>query len=182
MSDLRVGFRHRGLDGQVWVRVGTTDPERFGSSPGSRGLTWCRAEVAHPAEGYAARFGWVQLVRSTDNRSGGAAFEMDPLEILGDTGHPFCYFGVTPILFDAPGRDDRRDLDWLAHSFLTRIVRGDPPAVEALCGFSWGFVVRGGSATTTSPAVLARAHWDSHLPVLRVEHPAWAFAEGFAAG
>jgi hypothetical protein len=37
---------------------------------------------------------WIQLVCSTDNGSGGQGFEMDPLEILGDVPHPFCFFGI----------------------------------------------------------------------------------------
>lgn len=180
MSELRLTFTHLGSEGAVDVTVGTThDPARFASSPGSRGLAWCRADVEHASEGYAARFGWVQLVRSTDNRSGGFAFEMDPLEILGEVGHPFGYYGVLPTLFDAPGRDDRRDLDWLAHSFLTWIVRGEPPVVQVLTGFSWGFVVRAGAATPTPPAPLEASDWDAHLDVLRADHPGWAFAEGF---
>lgn len=153
----------------------TDDPDRFGAHPGSRGLTWCRAEVETSAEGYLARFGWVQLVRSTDNRSGGAAFEMDPLEVLGEVGHPFGYYGVRPTLFDAPSRDDRRDLDWLCHSFLAAVVPGDLPAVKWLAGFSWGFVVRASSATTTDPAPLSDDDWNRHRPVLNSSYPLWRF-------
>lgn len=29
-------------------------------------------------------FGWVQLVRSTDNESGGGEFEVDPFALFGD--------------------------------------------------------------------------------------------------
>src|SRR5204863_43198 len=72
----------------------------------------------YAGSGYAAMLGWIQLVRSTDNGSRGREFELDPLEPLGVTPHPFCWFGLTPTLFDAPSRRTTDDLDWLAHSFL----------------------------------------------------------------
>jgi hypothetical protein len=60
--------------------------------------------------------GWLQLVRCAHNRSGGAAFELDPLEVLGDVGHPFRAHGMRPVLSDAPSRRSRAPLDWLAHA------------------------------------------------------------------
>jgi hypothetical protein len=56
--------------------------------------------------------GWVQFVRSSDNRSKGREFELDPLVFLGDLPHPFCWLGISPLLFDAPSRSGRDDLDW----------------------------------------------------------------------
>ena len=51
--------------------------------------------------------------------------------------------GLAPTLFDAPSRDHRDDLDWLAHAFLAHTPLGTN-AVEAVLGFSWGFTFRGG--------------------------------------
>jgi len=39
----------------------------------------CRAAVTYPTDGYAAVFGWTQMVCSTDSTASG--FEMDPIPI-----------------------------------------------------------------------------------------------------
>jgi hypothetical protein len=59
------------------------DPEALGCRPAARGFPYCSATVSHPARGYAAALGWIQLVRSTDGLSGGDEFDMDPYEPLG---------------------------------------------------------------------------------------------------
>ncbi len=47
-------------------------------------------------------FGWVQMVRSTDDESVGGRFEMDPFGLFGDVRSPYCWYGTEPTLFDAP--------------------------------------------------------------------------------
>jgi hypothetical protein len=166
-----------GTTGQVDISVaGTTDPAGLAAAPGSLGLAVCEATVHHPGRGYTGMLGWIQLVRSTDNASAGLRFEMDPLEILGEVGHPFCFFGIKPTLFDAPARDTRDDMSWMAHSFLTRIAHDTGREVRALLGFSWGFTISGGDVAITPPARLGSDAWQHHLPILSSEHPAWTFA------
>jgi hypothetical protein len=133
--------------------------------------------------GYRAALGWVQLVRSTDSASRGEAFEMDPYEPLGRQSHPFCFFGFAPRLFDAPARTSREDLDWIAHSFLC-FVAPDATSREAraIAGFAWGFDIREGEVVLRPPESLGSAAWESHLPLLRREHPGWAFAAGYRNG
>ncbi len=72
------------MDGLINVSVcPNADPVSVGFGllwPGepadaARGFPVCRATVTYPAQGYAAVFGWTQLVCSTDSASGG--FEMD---------------------------------------------------------------------------------------------------------
>src|SRR6266545_2154851 len=106
----------------------------------------------------------------------GERFEMDPLEILGEVGHPFCFFGIKPTLFDAPARDTRDDMSWTAHSFLTRIAHDTGREVRALLGFSWGFTISSGQVAITPPAQLRSDDWQDHLPLLCSSHPAWTFA------
>jgi hypothetical protein len=172
---LQLTFEHLGTPGSVSVIVSTTgDPEEVGAGPYARGLANCEARITYPGHGNRGRLGWVQLVRSTDNRSGGKDFEMDPLEILGDVPHPFCHFGIAPTLFDAPGRADRADLDWDCRSFLCRIVGDDRREVEMMTGFSWGFVIKDGLVSVASPRPETR--WDDHLALLRQEYPDWRFA------
>src|SRR5262245_58046669 len=49
------------------------DPGEYGTVVSDAfGFPVCTATVRYPRRGYGAMFGWVQLVRSTDNASGGA--------------------------------------------------------------------------------------------------------------
>lgn len=176
---MELSFNMDGASGQVAVAVEVnSDPDALGSRSTARGFPYCNATVSHPARGYAAALGWIQLVRSTDGRSGGTAFEPDPFEPLGAVSHPFAFFGFLPTFFDAPSRDPITDIDWLAHSFLCRLAdahaRGEI-AVAALVGFAWGFSVRGGRIAPSGPEALPSEAWDSHLPLLMAEYPGWSF-------
>jgi len=145
------------------------------------GFPVCTATIEHEGQGYGSLFGWIQLVRSTDDQSGGTTFEIDPIAIYSDVATPFCWFGLTPILFDAPFRFRESSVDWSAHSFLcivpTSVVHRE---VHAVLGFSWGFSVDDGAVLIRSPQPLVPAAWDAHLPHLRSLFGAWAFAEGFS--
>ncbi len=171
-------FVLRGLAGRVDVRLGRNDdPTVFGCRPSGRGFPVCSAEVTYADRGYAAMLGWIQLVRSTDNRSGGRGFEIDPYEPLGVSPHPFCWYGMAPTLSDAPSRPTRADLQWVAHSFLAFI--GDAHEARAILGFRWGFDIADGDISPTGLAPLPPAQWDEHRILLRREHPAWRFAPGY---
>lgn len=181
VSSLRAQFRLRGVDGAVHVEYARNDaPGAVGSGPAAYGFPWCHADVDYPARGYDAVLGWVQLVRSDDNDSGGRSFELDPLAFLGDVPHPFCWLGLEPQLFDAPSRSSRSDLDWLAHSFLC-VPDGPSDRMEAhaLLGFAWGFAVRGGAIELVPPYPLTAADWDAHAEHLAARCPDWAFPAGF---
>jgi hypothetical protein len=87
-DDLQVPFSLRGISGLIVVSVTrNTDPDAIGYSlltkglppDAARGFPVCRATVTYPAEGYAAMFGWTQMVRSTD--SAPDRFEMDPIAL-----------------------------------------------------------------------------------------------------
>jgi hypothetical protein len=169
-----------GLSGHVDVHVDrTTDPGRLGAFPGAQDLAWCEAVVDSPLRGYRAMVGWVQLVRSTDNTSGGAAFQLDPLEVLGVVDHPFMAYGVKPTLFDAPSRRSRAPLDWLAHSYLTSIDDGPGRSIRPLVGFSWGFVITPDAITLTPPAPLTGVDWDTDVAVVAAARPAWRYGLGW---
>jgi hypothetical protein len=157
----------------------TDDPDVLGAHPGALGLPRCEATVSYPGRGYQSQFGWIQLVRSTDNRSGGSRFDMDPLEILGDVAHPFGYFGIRPTLFDAPSRDARTAMDWTAHSYLTVVGGQARRDVRALCGFSWGFTISAGRVSLDHPTPLPAEEWNDHLSVLTATYPDWRFTDDF---
>lgn len=173
---LELPFRHAGRDSLVTVEISVNeDPAALGCREAARGYPVCRATIAPPARGYNDALGWIQLVASSDTGDGG--FAMDPFEPLGEAANPFCFFGFAPVLFDAPSRPARADLDWVAHSFLAELT--DREAAAAILGFSWGFRIRDGEIAIAAPAPLRGDEaWARHLPVLTAAHPGWTFARG----
>jgi hypothetical protein len=155
------------------------DPAVIGKHPSADGFPCCTAEVDYPGKGYRALFGWVQLVRSTDNSSAGAAFDMDPFCLFEDAPSPYAFFGINPTLFDAPSRAKRDPLAWTAHSYLARTPIDDTERrVLPLAGFSWGFNIDSdGRITLQQVQSLTAVDWDAHLPYLGASHPGWVFDE-----
>ena len=109
VDGLPIDFSLRGISGRIDVSISAnTDPSALGYlllSYGlpvdfARGFPVCRATVTYPADGYAAIFGWTQMVRSTDAATGD--FEMDPIAIYKGVDTPFAWYGTRPELFDAP--------------------------------------------------------------------------------
>lgn len=176
-------FTYLGYKGRVVAFIERTmDPALLGAWDGAKDFANCTATIEFDGRGYLQRFGWVQLVRSTDNAFGGEAFEMDPFdpfELYARAPTPYCWYGTLPTLFDAPSRDERVRLDWLAHSFLAVSPgRGNRRVVTPLLGFSWGFHIGDdGSVTLDSIASLTAADWALHLPYLRECYPEWSFTE-----
>ncbi|MEV7402441.1 hypothetical protein AB0N93_18900 [Streptomyces sp. NPDC091267] len=171
-------FAHDGETGHVTVELEQVDdPLTIGKHPATRGFPCCTTTVEYPGRGYRAMFGWVQFVRSTDNASGGADFEMDPFVLFEDAPSPYAFFGLAPTLFDAPSRAERRSMAWLAHSFLAHTpLDGAERRVLPLAGFSWGFDMDAAGGITVRPATaLTTADWDGHVPYLSAAHPAWGF-------
>jgi hypothetical protein len=184
-------FTWRGTTGGVRVEcVPNTDPRGFGSvASDAYGFPVCTATVQFPRRGYGAMFGWVQLVRSTDNESAGEQFEVDPFALFGDAHSPYCWYGTEPTLFDAPSRLNRAPMEWVAYSFLAttpidEVLNGNPRRVVPLLGFEWGFDIRPESLAHVElreVAPITSNAWEAQLPVLRAEYPSplWTFAESF---
>jgi hypothetical protein len=185
--NLHISFALRGISGLIAISVtANTDPDAIGYSlltggqptDAARGFPVCRAIVTYPAEGYAATFGWTQMVRSTD--SAPDRFAMDPIALYQQIRTPYAFFGGHPELFDAPSRDSRYDMAWEAHSFL----RVAPDAVltrhaQAIAGVSWGFTIDRHTITFAQPAALGPETWDNHLDLLKSSYPAWTFDSGY---
>jgi hypothetical protein len=178
IARLELGFDHLGDGGSVWVSlVANDDPARLGKGEEARGFPACTATVEYAGDGYRAFFGWIQLVRSTDQASPDA-FEMDPLRFFEDSVAPFCFYGHKPVLFDAPSRDNREPMDWTAHAFLAYVPRdqGEAREVRPLVGFSWGFRIdEGGQISLKDVERLDERAWNSHVPLLAATYPSWRF-------
>ncbi|ANP54665.1 hypothetical protein J2Z21_001708 [Streptomyces griseochromogenes] len=173
-----IPFLRDDTQGSVTVTLERVDdPTVIGKHPSAHDFPSCTAAVDYPGKGYRALFGWVQLVRSTDNPSAGAAFDMDPFYLFEDAPSPYAFFGINPTLFDAPSRASRDPLDWTAHSFLAWTPMDDTERrVLPLAGFSWGFGIdSAGRITLREVETLAPVDWDAHLPYLGTSHPGWVF-------
>lgn len=178
---MEIPFSYQNHKGRVVVSVEKTlSPETLGARDGALDLANCTAKVEFAGRGYQQLFGWVQLVCSTDNVFQGQKFEMDPFdpfELYERAPSPYCWYGILPTLFDAPSRDERVHLDWVAHSFLgVSPLRADRRIVTPLLGFSWGFHVSDDGNVKLEPvASLTSADWEAHLPYLRECYPEWRF-------
>jgi hypothetical protein len=178
---MRIDFRYEELTGfVVVVCVPNEEPARLGCPEAARGFPVCTATVGCDGEGYRALFGWVQLVLSTDNVSKGRTFEIDPFGLFEDIPNPYCWFGFTPTLFDAPWRPNRVDLKWKAQSFLCVT-----PLFEAgrrvlpLLGFDWGFDVEEEAIRLAPVRPLESEVWSKHVPYLSQTYDSWEFGRGF---
>lgn len=155
------------------------DPAALGTAEAGMGFPACTATVEYPGRGYRALFGWVQLVRSTDNASGGRDFEADPFSLFEDVSSLYCWFGTTPTLFDAPSRDEKLPMEWLAHSFLAMSpLRERRRRVVPLLGFSWGFDIDDRARITLKSVTrLSGEEWDAHAAYLGRSYPEWSFSQ-----
>jgi len=184
---LDLPFRLRQRSGTVHVTVvpnrGTPDPGceflLFGMPPETvRGYPVCTATVDYDADGYGAVLGWTQVVRSSDNATGGDAFETDPIAVYQDVDTPFAWFGVKPTLFDAPLRFEKLDMHWECHSFLCFLPDATMSRqVRAVCGFGWGFEIHDQVVARPQPVALGSDTWNACLPVLRTAYGRWTFDE-----
>jgi hypothetical protein len=180
---MEIPFIHHDRPGRVIVILETTlEPASLGVWDGALGLANCKATIEFSAGGYLGLLGWVQLVRSTDNIFHGRQFEIDPFDPFGlyeRAPLPYCWYGIAPTLFDAPSREERAHLDWVAHSFLAASpFSGNTRIVTPLLGFSWGFHIADDKNTELKPiTVLTAADWDAHLPYLRDCYSEWQFTE-----
>jgi hypothetical protein len=102
-------------------------------------------------------------------KSGRPCFDVPPQ--LSDTDTPYLAFGVRPTAFDAPSIE-ARDVEWEASTFLVYT----PDAVlsrtlRPICGFTWGYRVRGGVVHVSPLSVGAPGDWQRNLPDLRRRFP-----------
>jgi hypothetical protein len=176
-------FELRGVPGTVTVRYGTNDgPRRWGYDvldlpydfERSRGFPVVEASVEHPAEGYAAVMGWIQVARY---RESGADEEVivDVAPQLRGSGVPWFSFGVRPAFFDAPSTT-ADDATFRFDAFLA--VSPDAvmtPVAERLCGFSWGCDVVGGMPASTPLTPAGAERWEANRPAVAAACPDWTF-------
>lgn len=187
-----IPFLLRGAKGEVWVTYGiNTGPERLGygesvlgadySPEMARGFPFLEAGVEFEGVGYGADFGWVQIVRYRVHDTGEETTVFDTPPQLSDTDCPYLAFGVRPTMFDAPGFSDAQDVTWDADTFLVHT----PDAVlsrdiRAICGFSWGYRLKGATPAAIPLTVATESDWERNLGDLRGRFPSWRFGSSWS--
>jgi hypothetical protein len=194
VTRVTIPFLLRDSPGEVAVEYGRNDdPLRWGHDV--LGLDWFNVErvrgfpvveatVIHPAEGYRAFMGWLQVLRY-DVRDPGKEVQAEMVDVapqLADVDLPYLLFGIRPTFFDAPCTN-ATSISWAASSFLVY----SPDAVmskslKAVCGFTWGFVVEGRARNLASLRVATGDDWGAALSVLTERFPAWTFDEDLGPG
>jgi hypothetical protein len=144
-------FRLAGLEGAVEVMYGPNeDPQHWGYDllgldypvTTAKGFPVIHAAVSYEGKGYAANFGWVQVVwiQRPDAQEPRVIVDVAP-QVRG-LQVPYVSFGVEPTLFDAPSTTDA-DEDWVARAFLTASPdRLMTRVVQPVVGLRWGYVLR----------------------------------------
>ncbi len=189
----KIPFSLRGLSGEVTVEYGVNDdPSRWGygkSVLGERyspemalGFPVVQASVTYEGEGYAAVLGWIQVVRYRLHDTNEQVTVFDVAPQMTDTNVPYMSFGIRPTLFDAPGFT-RPEVTWNADSFLVHTPDGVlSRAINAICGFKWGYLKRGGKVEPLTSMLAEESDWDRNLPDLRQRYPTWTFGSAWSPG
>lgn len=141
----------------------------------------CRATVAYVGEGYDAMMAWVQVVRY--EAGGGETALVDKAPQLAEADLPYYAYGIRPEFFDAPSMPRAGEVRWNAHAFLV----ASPDAVmsrtvEPVCGFRWGYRVKGESPGLLPLARAGMADWSAARDVLRERYPSWTFGAAWSPG
>ncbi len=135
------------------------------------------ASVSYARDGYAAIFGWIQIVRYWSSVAEAPASDLvDVAPQLRGLGVPFLAFGVRPTCFDAPLDTPEGISRWEALTFLTQTPDGlMTRRVEVILGFRWGYEIERDSPTPIPPVLAEPQDWRYAKARLEAEFPTWAF-------
>jgi hypothetical protein len=191
MTDTRIPFQLRGLDGEAKVEYGVNDDPAhwgFGESvlgealPPSMALGFpvMQASVTYKGVGYGAYMGWIQVVRYEVHDKNEQVIVFDVPPQINDTDVPYFAFGVRPAIFDAPGFMER-EVTWDADTFLMYSPDGVlSRTINAITGFKWGYRVRSGEVEVLPLTLAQELDWSRDLPDLQGRYPRWEFGSAFA--
>ncbi|KAG9668266.1 hypothetical protein KCU99_g6474, partial [Aureobasidium melanogenum] len=144
----------------------------------------CNAKIkATEDRGYAAIYGWIQMVREAPLSSQSTTtqtsdfWEMDPIPMTADLENPFILFGPEAQLFDAPFRSNRTDMDWTCWSFLTYIKDSlMSKSVRPILVIEWGFQIDAGNVTIKTLRLIdVQEAWEQQREMLEQKFGSWSF-------
>lgn len=179
-------FRIRDTHGMIRVHYGINDdPANWGFDllcldfdiEAAHGFPVVEATVDWPLKGYAAKMGWIQVVRYSSRERPIPTRHIDVAPQLKDSGVPYIAFGVRPTTFDAPVTTDA-NLIWRAVTFLTYGPQAHMTrTVAAAVGFRWGYDVRDGVCHPTVLELADDSDWTDTREVLGERYPDWTFLD-----
>ena len=182
-----IPFELSSRQGGVTVRYGENrDPAHWGYDllglkfpwEVSHGFPVVSADVAYEGDGYAAIFGWVQVVwMSVVDKPTEVLVDVAP-QLIG-SGVPYISFGVKPTMFDAPSTTDR-EVQWAARTFLTASPdRLMTRVLSPVVGFRWGYTIRAGDVAVADLVAASGEDWLLGREVLTNQFPGWQITEAF---
>lgn len=184
IQHVRLPFELREQPGVVEVIYGVNDePIAWGHEilnvpnavDRASGCPVVQAIVEHPAQGYAAYFGWIQILDW--GVPGQLQTIVDRPPQLCDSGMPWASWGTVPTFFDSPSTPEAnfafRATAFLAYTPDAAISRCAVP----LCGFGWGFDVENGERRISPLDTDGLRHWSSARAVLERDCPRWCFPD-----
>jgi len=191
MADLTIPFQARGEQGAVHIAYSLNEnPARWGfdilglDGDVSRAAAFpvFDASVSHEREGYAAIFGWIQVVHYWAGASTPERSLLDVAPQLRGFGIPFFSWGVEPRCFDAPLDTPDGITRWQAVTFLMQTPDGLMSRnVEPLLGVTWGYFIADGVPTINDVEHAGQSEWDGLKPILTRDCPEWTFVETLSA-
>lgn len=186
MTGLKLPFRARGESGEINVSYSVNgDPSRWGfdilglEGDVSRAAAFpvFEASVRYPGEGYAAFFGWVQVVHYYSAGSDEPEWSLlDNAPQFRGLGIPFLVWGLEPRVFDAPLDTPAGIVRWQAVTFLTQTPDGlITRNVEPLVGVTWGYLIENERPTFLPVVQAVLEDWRGAKRVLEDGCPTWEF-------
>jgi hypothetical protein len=182
----RTPFELAARAGEVAVSYGENDdPARWGYDllgldfawEVARGFPVFRADVEYTGDGYAAVFGWVQVVWMSVAGEPKTRVMVDVAPQLIGSGFPYVSFGVEPTMFDAPSTT-HHDVAWIARTFLTASPdRLMTRVVAPVVGFRWGYTVKDGDVTVAALDPASDNDWLEAQAVIAAQFTDWEFLE-----
>jgi hypothetical protein len=192
VANLTLRFRARGEPGAVDVEYSLNgDPGRWGfdilglEGDVSRAAAFpiFEASVRSSREGYAALFGWVQVVHYWSAHGDEPEWSLldNPPQLRG-LGVPFFTWGLEPRMFDAPLDTPAGIVRWQALTFLSQTPDGlMARTVEPLVGLTWGYLIDNGQPKVLPVARATQDEWQRVKSVLEAGCPAWTFGDNLQA-
>jgi hypothetical protein len=180
----RTSFELAGRAGEVAVSYGENDdPAHWGYDllgldfpwEVARGFPVFRADFEYAGDGYAAVFGWVQVVWMAVAGEPKTRVMVDVAPQLIGSGFPYVSFGLEPTMFDAPSTT-HVDVEWTARTFLTASPdRLMTRVVSPVVGFRWGYTVDDGAVTVSPLEPGSDNDWLEARAVIAAQFTDWDF-------
>jgi hypothetical protein len=188
----QIHFKLHGENGEIAIMsIPNEDPLSWGFRilsektvplSGVNGFPVCTAKISYEGRGYKAAMGWIQFITYSQSGEKSPIVMLDRPPQLGDSNAPYSFWGIKPVLFDAPamlGEDHmpKPNVDWRADSFLVSSPDGVmTKTVIPIASFSWGYSISADKKITIrAPEDTHLKDWSHFRKLLSKQFPGWVF-------